>query len=135
MTMTSDALRSRIRERLAEQRTLVRELLTRREQLRGSLFARYGTCGKPACACRGGKKHGPYYVLSTRSGGQGGFAYLDARSASEARRLVQAHRAFRRGLARLQRLNLELVALLRRYQASRTRQSVRRLGLGSGIAP
>ena len=65
--------------RLAEQRALVQSLLRLREQLQGSLFARYGECGKEGCVCRRGSKHGPYYVLSTRSGGQGGFAYLEAR--------------------------------------------------------
>ncbi len=66
---------------LLEQRLLVEKLLRLREQLQGSLFARYGVCGKENCICRQGRKHGPYYVLSTRSGGKGGFAYLKGRRA------------------------------------------------------
>src|SRR6185503_5270185 len=116
MALNAEQLRARIRERLSDQRELVVELLAQRAQVQGSLFARYGSCGKEGCACRSGQRHGPYYVLSTRSRGQGGFAYIGAGKASQARRLVRAHRDFKRGLRRLGRLNLELVALLRRYQ-------------------
>lgn len=128
--MTSaETLRSRVRERLAEQRTLVGELLRQREQLQGSLFARYGVCGKQSCACRTGRKHGPYYVLSTRSGGQGDFSYLDRSQAAKARSLVDSHRQFRAGMRRLKRVSTELVRLLKRYQAAMARQGGRKLGL------
>jgi uncharacterized protein DUF6788 len=126
----SDDLRRRIRDRLAEQRALVQSLLRQRELLQGSLFMRYGECGKEGCACRQGRRHGPYYVLSSRSRGKGAFAYLEARQVREARSLVGRYRAFRRGLRRLKRLNLDLVALLQRYQQAATRTGGRRLGLG-----
>jgi hypothetical protein len=129
MRFSSEHLRVRIRRRLGEQRALVAGLLTQRAQVQGSLFARYGSCGKPRCVCRSGPRHGPYYVLSTRSRGQGGFTYLDAERAPLARRLVRAHRDFKRGLRRLGRLNSELVVLLARYQDAQARQGTRRLGL------
>jgi Family of unknown function (DUF6788) len=124
-----ETIRTRIRERLAEQRTLVQSLLRLREQLQGSLFARYAECGKETCVCRQGQKHGPYFVLSTRSGGQGGFAYLDGRRAQEAERLVSRHRDFKAGFRRLKKVNAEIVSLLRRYQQQMSRQGGRRLGL------
>lgn len=127
--LSADAIRTRVRERLAEQRRVVGQLLKLREQLGGSLFARYGVCGKDSCACRAGRKHGPYLVLSTRSGGKGDFAYLDGRQARDARGLVSRHREYRRGMRRLKRVNEELVALLKRYQAATTRQATVRLGL------
>lgn len=128
--MTSaETLRQRVRERLAEQRTLVSQLLRLREQIQGSLFARYGECGKENCACREGKKHGPYYVLSTRSAGKGGFAYLDAGRAEEAKALVSRSQEFRNGLRRLRKLNLEIVALLRRYQTAMSKQGGRKIGI------
>ena len=117
--------------RLGEQRALVEDLLRRREQLQGSLFVRYGVCGKEGCACRSGQKHGPYYVLSTRSGGRGGFAYLDAAQMAEARELLKAHRAFRAGMRRLKKVNEQIVSLLRRYQEVTTRWGGRRVGLPS----
>ena len=127
--MTSDAIREKVRARLQEQRALVEELLRRREQLAGSLFVRFGVCGKEGCACRAGRKHGPYYVLSTRSAGHGGFAYLDASQAGEARELVKAYREYRAGMRRLRTIGEQLVSLMRRYQEATTRQGTRRVGL------
>ena len=128
--MTSaSVLKQRVRDRLAEQRSLVAKLLQLREQISGSVFARWGECGKENCACREGRKHGPYYVLSTRSGGKGGFAYLDAGRADEAKALVSRSQEFRSGLRRLRKVNLEIVALLRRYQAAMSRQGGRKIGV------
>jgi hypothetical protein len=127
--MDTESIRQRVRERLQEQRALVLDLLRRREQLQGSLFVRYGVCGKEGCVCRTGQKHGPYYVLSTRSGGHGGFAYLDAEQMAKARELVRAYRQYRTGLRRLKAVNALLVALLRRYQEATAQRGVRRVGV------
>ena len=128
--MTPEQIRGRIRETLAQQRRLVASLLRLREQLHGSLFVRYGQCGKAGCACQTeGRRHGPYYVLSTRSRGRGSFSYLDAPTAREARARVARYRAFRAGLKGLRRVNGSLVELLRRYQQAQLRKTVRRLGL------
>jgi hypothetical protein len=127
--VTPDEIRERIRTRLAEQRALVEDLLRKRELLQGSLFVRYGVCGKEGCICRSGQKHGPYYVLSTRSGGRGGFTYLDAAKVPEARQLVEAYRAFRAGMRRLRKVSEQVVTLLRRYQEANARKGGRRVGL------
>ncbi len=127
--MTAVEIREKVRARLQEQRHLVEDLLRRREQLAGSLFVRYGVCGKEGCVCRTGRKHGPYYVLSTRSAGRGGFAYLDASQIGEARELVKAYREYRAGMRRLRAVGGQLVSLLRRYQEATTRRGTRRVGL------
>jgi hypothetical protein len=127
--MTPESIRDRVRTRLAEQRALVEELLRRREQLAGSLFVRFGVCGKAGCVCQSGQKHGPYYVLSTRSGGRGGFAYLDEQQMAEARALVKASREYRAGMRRLRKVGEQIVVLLRRYQDATTRRGSRRVGL------
>jgi len=129
MALTPDEIRQRVRTSLQEQRELVADLLRRREQLAGSLFVRFGVCGKEGCVCRTGQKHGPYYVLSTRSGGKGGFAYLEAARLSQARELVKAYREYRAGMRRLRRVNEQLVALLRRYQEATTKRGSRRVGV------
>ncbi len=129
----AELLRRRVKDKLGEQRALTLALLRLHEQLGGSLFARYGECGKESCACRQGRKHGPYWVLSTRSAGKGGFAYLDAASAQEARALVERYRAFRSGLRRLKKLNAEIVVLLRRYQDAMSRQGGRKLGVSVAL--
>jgi hypothetical protein len=127
-------IRRRVRARLAEQGKVVRALIAARAQLPGSLFVRYGRCGKEGCSCRHGPGHGPYYVLSRRSGGKGGFAYLDPSRARAARGLVARARGFRQGMRRLQKINLELLDLLRRYQLGLARQGVRRVGVESAEA-
>jgi uncharacterized protein DUF6788 len=129
MALTPDEIRQRVRTSLSRQRTLVAELLRARALLAGSLFERYGVCGKQGCVCRSGQKHGPYYVLSTRSGGHGGFAYLEAGQLAEARELVKAYRDYRAGMRRLRKVNEELVSLLRRYQEATTRRGSRRVGV------
>ena len=130
MTLAEE-IGGRVRRRVAGQRALVSALLRLRTQLQGSLIVRYMECGKPGCACHTGRKHGPYFVLSNRSGGRGSFAYLDPAEAARARTLVRRYREFRRGLTRLQKVNVELVGLLRRYQQARLKQTGSRLGLGA----
>ena len=126
-----EAIRRQVRSRLREQGLLVRLLLRRREQLQGSLFARYGLCGKATCVCRTGRRHGPYYVLSSRRAGRGAFAYLDPEEVARARDLLARHREFRRGLARLRKINADLVTLLRRYQQAVVRRGGERMGIAS----
>jgi len=129
-----ETLRERVRARLATQRALVLRLLHLRELLPGSLFARYGSCGKENCSCRTGAKHGPYLVLSTRSGGRGGFQYLEEAEAREAKDLVERHREFQDGLRRLRKVNAELVTLLRRYQAAMARKGQRRMAISAAAS-
>jgi len=124
-----EAIRRQVRTRLREQGALVRLLLQQREQLQGSLFPRYGLCGKPTCVCRTGRRHGPYYVLSSRTAGRGAFAYLDADDVVRARDLLRRHREFRRGMARLRRMNADLVTLLRRYQQAVVKRGGERMGI------
>src|SRR5216683_1984600 len=125
--ISAEAIRARVRSRLVEQRGLVSALLRLRAQLQGSLLIRHMECGKAGCACHTGRKHGPYFVLSNRSGGRGTFAYLDPARAARARALVGRYREFRRGLRRLQRVNVELVGLLRRYQQAQLKRTGARL--------
>src|SRR5262245_3659538 len=129
--LTPETIRQRVWERLREQRELVQSLLRLREQLRGSLFTRWGECGKPGCACRTGAKHGPYHVLSLRDAGRSGFAYLAGPQVVAAEERVKSYREFRRGLRRLKRLNAELVVLLKRYQAAAARRAGRRMGFAA----
>src|SRR5262245_56704111 len=124
-----DDAERRVRELLGEQRELVSSLLVLRQQLQGSLFRRWGRCGKAGCACASGKGHGPYYVFSSRSGGTGGFTYLERDQVATTRRLVVGYKQFRKGLRRLRVLNQELLRRMDRYQQAASRQSQRRVGL------
>lgn len=124
-----EGIRTQVRERLEDQRGLIESLLHLREQIPGSLFARWSVCGKPGCPCGEGKRHGPYWVLSARSGGKGSFAYLPQEKAEEVRSLVDRYREFRQGLRRLKHLSDELGDLLKTYQEAMARESGEKLGL------
>lgn len=100
-----------------------------REQLPGSVFARWSVCGKSGCVCQEGKKHGPYWVISARSGGKGSFTYLAGEKAEEARGLVERHREFRQGLRRLKELSEEVGDLLKSYQGVMAREGGEKVGL------
>jgi hypothetical protein len=118
-----------IRSRLIEHESLVDSLLQEREQLRGSLFSRFAVCGKTQCGCAQGEKHGPYYVLSRRTGGQGAFVYLKEEQVSRVRDLVNRHRRFKKGLKRLKGLSSKLHLLFERYESSATLAGSRQAGI------
>jgi len=121
-------IRLKTRRLIAEQRAQVQDLLRLREHLGGSLIVRWAVCGKEGCACRKGQRHGPYYILSTRSGGKGGYTYLPEPQVARAQDLVERHRRFQAGLKRLQRLNEDLVLALRRYREATGHKALRALG-------
>src|SRR5215510_11331634 len=127
--LDASALRKQVQRQLARQRALVKTLLALREQVPGSVFARYGTCGKEACACRTGRGHGPYTVLSTRGGGRSAFVYLRRGQARAAREAVAASRSYRQGMSQLKAINESLLDLMRRYQRAVARSAGRRLGV------
>jgi hypothetical protein len=118
-----------IRVSLTEHESLVDALLQEREQIRGSLFSRFAVCGKPNCACAQGEKHGPYYVLSNRSGGEGAFIYLKEEQVSRVRELVDRHRRFKKGLKRLKGLSSRLHTLFEQYEATAARAGSRQADL------
>lgn len=118
-----------IRDRLIEHESLVETLLQEREQIRGSVFSRFAVCGKAGCACTQGERHGPYYVLSSRSGGSGGFVYLKQEQVSRVRELVNRHRRFKKGLKKLKGLSSKLQDLFERYETTAARAGSRQAGI------
>lgn len=118
-----------IRSRLIEHESLVDALLQEREQIRGSLFSRFAVCGKTQCACAQGEKHGPYYVLSTRSAGSGAFVYLKEDQVSRVRDLVNRHRKFKKGLKRLKGLSSKLQEMFERYETTASRAGSKQAGI------
>jgi hypothetical protein len=118
-----------IRDRLVEHESLVDALLQEREQIRGSLFSRFAVCGKANCACASGEKHGPYYVLSNRSRGEGAFVYLKEDQVSRVQELVNRHRRFKKGLKRLKGLSTKLHELFERYETTAAQAGSRQAGM------
>src|SRR3954467_13748897 len=115
-TSTPADLRAQLRARLGRQRTLVARLMKLGDQVPGSLFRRFLTCGKSGCACGQGEGHGPYHVLAVRAGGGTRSLYLRGAELTRARALVARHQRFRGGLREVEQLQADISALLRRYQ-------------------
>ena len=79
----------------------------------GSVVKQYMFCGKPSCACHRDpqKKHGPYYYLSYKEGGQSRCEYL-GKAASPSVERARNYQVFQRGMAQLGKIHREIVGLL-----------------------
>jgi len=86
------------------------------EAIRASVVERYGTCGKPNCACHQGRRHGPYYYLTQclAPGRMQTFLLKTEAGQQAARAATAAFTEFYEGLEELSQINTEL---LRRGQA------------------
>ena len=110
-----------------EQRGLVLALLRLRAQLPGLAVRPLRRVRQGGLRLPAGEKHGPYYVLSNRSGGRG-LVRLPRRRERGARRATLRQRATASsgaGCRGCGRSTVELVALLRRYQEAQLRRSRR----------
>jgi hypothetical protein len=81
------------------------------ELLRASYVEQFLTCGKAACCCHRGQKHGPYYYL-TQSLGAGQihkFLLKSPEQQDQARRGTAAYSQFVEGVEELSQINAELL--------------------------
>lgn len=90
---------------------LLREMRTPSDLLRASFVERFGTCGKPACACHSGQKHGPFYYLTCCLGvGQvKKFLLKKPDQRAQAKAGVAAYKLFWEQLEELSQINIELL--------------------------
>ena len=98
------------------------------ELLRASYVEQFLTCGKPACSCHQGQKHGPYYYL-TQSLGPGQirkFLLKSPEQQDQARRGTAAYSQFIEGVEELSQINAEL---LRRGESLQARGEMRSVSL------
>jgi Family of unknown function (DUF6788) len=92
-------------------RRLLQELRPPPDLLRASYVEQFLTCGKPACACHRGQKHGPYYylTLSLGAGQVRKFLLKGSEQQEQARRGTAAYSQFAAGLEELSQINAELL--------------------------
>jgi hypothetical protein len=79
--------------------------------IRASVVERFGTCGKPNCACHQGAKHGPYYYL-TQCLAKGHVQKFQLKSPAQqaaARDATTAFNEFYDALEELSQINTELL--------------------------
>jgi hypothetical protein len=82
-----------------------------RAAVRASVVERFGTCGKAACACHTGAKHGPYYYLTqcVTAGHVRKFLLKTAQEQQAAREAVGVFNQFYNTLEELSQINVELL--------------------------
>jgi hypothetical protein len=91
--------------------TLLRLLRVPPHSIRASVVERFGTCGKPNCACHAGSKHGPYYYLTqcVAKGHVRKFLLKAPKEQQMARTAVLAFTQFYDDLEELSQINAELL--------------------------
>jgi hypothetical protein len=92
-------------------RRLLEQLRPSPELLRASYVEQFLTCGKPACACHQGQKHGPYHylTLSLGAGQVRKFLLKSPEQQEQARRGTAAYGQLAEGLEELSQINAELL--------------------------
>jgi hypothetical protein len=90
---------------------LLRQLVLPSQAIRASIVERFGTCGKPNCACHQGQKHGPYYYLTQclAPGRVQKFLLKSNADQQSAREATAAFNGFYEGLEELSQINTELL--------------------------
>jgi hypothetical protein len=90
---------------------LLRQLSLPPDLLRASCVEQFLTCGKPACACHQGKKHGPYVYLTLclAAGHIRKFLLKGPGQQQQAREGTTAYVEFMAGVEELSQINAELL--------------------------
>ena len=91
--------------------SLLRRLRAPSNALRASFVERFGPCGRPNCACRQGRKHGPFYYLTqcVAAGHIVKFLLKTAAQQQASRGGITAYRQFQEALEELSQINTELL--------------------------
>ena len=90
---------------------LLHEMSIPSEFLRASFVERFGTCGKPQCACHSGRKHGPFYYLTCclGVGKVKKFLLKETEQKDQAKNGVTAYKQLWEQLEELSQINMELL--------------------------
>jgi hypothetical protein len=91
--------------------TLLRQLRPPPGLLRGSYVEQFLTCGKAACPCHQGQKHGPYYYLTVclAAGKIRKFLLRTADQQQQAQAGTAAYRQFMEAIEELSQINADLL--------------------------
>ena len=92
-------------------RALLRQLRLPPDVLRASCVEQFLTCGKAACPCHQGQKHGPYYYLTLclAAGHIHKFLLKEPDQQQQARAGTAAYTQFMEGVEELSQINAELL--------------------------
>ncbi len=85
--------------------------------IHGLLSAVFRRCGKPACKCNHGEKHGPYLAMSVNKDGKQRTVMVKKKDSPEVRKKSERYRHFQQTLAKIRRINKEVDAILDQIKA------------------
>jgi len=107
---------SRIRQKIYQLRKrrgiYIEKLLRPRPMIIGSLYEVYKTCSKPNCCCKKGKKHGPFFALSISIEAKRSVKMVRKNDLEVVREKALAYQSFQKGLAKIRKIDKEIVILL-----------------------
>jgi len=107
---------SRIRQKIYQLRkrrgAYIDKLLHPRPMIIGSLYEVYKTCSKPNCCCKKGKKHGPFFALSISVEAKRRVKIVRKDDLTAVREKALAYQSFQKGLAKIRKIDKEIVILL-----------------------
>jgi len=107
---------SRLRQKIYQLRkrrgAYIEKLLHPRPMIIGSLYEVYKTCSKPNCCCKKGKKHGPFFALSISVEAKRSVKMVRKNDLAVVRQKALAYQSFQQGLAKIRKIDKEIVILL-----------------------
>ena len=89
---------------------LQKKLSTPPHMIEGCIHKIYKKCGNPKCYCATGKKHGPYWAISKKTGGKTKLTYI---SDTGIVKKAFAYKRYNKDLARLRKINEKIFHWLR----------------------
>lgn len=78
--------------------------------IEGCLHRIYKKCGNPKCCCNEGKKHGPYWAITSKRDGKSKLTYV---SDSKVIKEATAYKKYNKDMARLRKINEKIFYWLR----------------------
>lgn len=78
--------------------------------IEGCLHKIYKKCGNPKCYCNEGKKHGPYWAITSKATGKPKLTYV---SDTAIIKKAMAYKKYNKDLARLRKINEKIFSWLR----------------------
>jgi len=109
-TLKPDEIRKIIWGLSVRRSRLAKKLSTPSPMIEGCIHKIYKKCGNPKCYCANGKKHGPYWAISKKTGGKTKLNYV---SDTNILKKEFEYKRYNKDLARLRKINEKIYYWLR----------------------
>ena len=106
-----------------------KEILSLGPMKGGSLVRRFTTCGNRNCVCHTeGKKHGPYYYVSTKDEHQKTrLEYVPADQVQEVRRQIDAHKRYLKLIRQIRSASAQILEMIATVEGMRMQEGQHKL--------